>query len=100
MHNNRFTLVLLLLGWEPVFPGVALGEACPKVVFVRDNQIISADADGSNTVKLTSDDTDKEDPKWSPDGHHIVYSSGTGVKFQWRLVVITESGRPIGEALI
>jgi hypothetical protein len=44
-----------------------------KVVFLKGNEVVSANADGSDQRILTHDGVPKERPVWSPDGTKIVY---------------------------
>jgi len=79
-----------------------ISAAAGKVVFVRDHQIVAAEADGSNMRVLVDDSAPKYAPKWSPDGSRIVYridgrSTGDPTSHAI-LVVIDEQGRRIGSA--
>ena len=44
-----------------------------KVVFLRENEVVSVNADGSEQKSLTHDGIPKERPVWSPDGEKIAY---------------------------
>ena len=46
-----------------------------KVVFLKQNEVISVNADGSDQRSLTHDGVPKERPVWSPDGEKIAYLS-------------------------
>ena len=42
-----------------------------KVVFLKENEVVSVNADGSEQKTLTHDGITKERPVWSPDGSKI-----------------------------
>lgn len=53
--------------------------------------IIVADLDGGNALRITQDTGDNEDPTWSPDGRYLVFSSTrTGRSELW---ISTADGR-------
>jgi TolB protein len=49
-------------------------------------------ADGSNPVRLTHSPADDVDPNWSPDGHQIVFTSGSGPETETDLYVMAADG--------
>jgi len=59
-----------LLVFASASSGLAPGN---KVVFLKENEVVSANADGSDQRTLTHDGVPKERPAWSPDGTKIVY---------------------------
>ncbi len=60
----------------------------------RDIYIVSAD--GSSPVRLTDHPADDKEPRWSPDGRHIVFLSlRHGSWALWGVAV--EAGKPTGE---
>jgi len=54
-------------------------------------------ADGSREVPLVQDPTDNIDPRWAPDGKHLLFlSNRTGTYGLWAIRV--ENGKPVGSA--
>ena len=62
--------VLLVFAFASASSGLAPGS---KVVFLKENEVVSANADGSDQRTVTHDGVLKERPVWSPDGTKIVY---------------------------
>ena len=62
-----------------------------RLVFARQSQIWTIQADGTNEVQLTTG-TDKAEPLWSPDGHSIVYATGVPVLMQSELRIMSADG--------
>src|SRR6266545_618207 len=53
-----------------------------RIAFVRyagaaDAEIFVMDADGSNIVRITENEVDDADPRWSPNGTQLLYNSGS-----------------------
>jgi len=70
-----------------------------KVVFLKENEVVSANADGSNQRTLTHDGVPKERQVWSADGTKIAYlttenTSGTP-KALVQIHVMDADGKPI-----
>src|SRR5262245_61607367 len=67
-----------------------------KIVFLKGNDLITANGDGSKVTPLVKDGIPKEEPHWSPDGERIVYRvAGSRLKdpmTHGTLVTITSSG--------
>jgi len=78
---------------------LAFPEVRAKVVFLRGNELFSANADGTGLQQLTHDGIPKSNPTWSPRGDKIAYlvaqdqtpdSSSRG-----EIIIITASGQPV-----
>ena len=52
---------------------ISLSALVDPIVFSRDDDIFSANADATNLRRLTRTRGPEEDPSWSPDGARIVY---------------------------
>lgn len=67
--------VLLLLGAFGIAIAVvsSLSQPAGKVVFLVENEVVSAKEDGSDVKALTKDKVKKGQPSWSPDGARISY---------------------------
>jgi len=66
----RIFALTAALAWTQM---LALAGSAARVVFVRDQQIYTANEDGSDLRQLTKGGTWKKMPKWSPDGREIAY---------------------------
>jgi hypothetical protein len=73
-----------------------------KVVFLKENEVVSVNADGSEQRTLTHDGVPKERPVWSPDGAKIAYLTALSAEDAFRppkvlalINVITADGRPV-----
>lgn len=73
-----------------------------RVVFVRDNEIYTANGDGSNIRRITVDGKQKQWPKWSPDGTRIAYLTegdmSANPKSRSKIEIISASGKHVGTA--
>lgn len=73
-----------------------------RVVFVRDNEIYTADEDGSNIRRITLDGKRKQWPKWSPEGKRIAYLTEGDMranpKSSGTIRTINTSGGQVGSA--
>jgi len=58
---------------------VVIGGA-DKIAFVNANNIYLMNVDGTELTKLTSDNAEKRQLEWTPDGEKILYISGTRVQ--------------------
>jgi hypothetical protein len=71
----------------------------PRVVFLRGNELLTANADGSDVRILAKDSLRKADPRWSPDKGKIVYrvdgERTKDPKTHAMLNVITSDGSPL-----
>ena len=77
----------------------------PKVVFLRDTRIVTADESGANVRELVADGQRKADPQWSPQGDHIVYRTAAGEapgrpQQHAHLVVIRPDGGAVGTVTV
>ena len=81
---------------------LALAGGDSRVVFVRDNEIYTANEDGSSLRQFTSDGKPKQMPRWSPDGTEIAYlTSGdmsANPKSRAKIEIITAGGKRVGTA--
>lgn len=69
-----------------------------KIVFVKDKEIVTANADGSEQKILTHDGVAKESPKWSPDGTKIAYASPSANPKALAVIhVITADGKQVNQ---
>jgi hypothetical protein len=73
-----------------------------KVVFLKEKEVVSANADGSEQKTLTRDGIPKERPEWSPDGTKIAYLTAWSTdnvfhppKALALIHVMTADGKPI-----
>jgi hypothetical protein len=73
-----------------------------KVVFLRENEVVSVNADGSEQKSLTHDGIPKERPVWSPDGTKIAYVTAPSAENVFHppkalalINVIAADGKPI-----
>jgi hypothetical protein len=73
-----------------------------KVVFLKEKEVLSANADGSDQKILTHDGIPKEQPVWSPDGTKVAYVTAMSAEEAFRppkvpalINVITADGRPV-----
>jgi hypothetical protein len=66
----KFVIALVLAAY---FEVIALASSASRVAFVRNNEIYTANEDGSGLRQLTTGGTWKKAPKWSPDGTEIAY---------------------------
>jgi hypothetical protein len=92
--NEIVALALWAATWLAPLP---VAQPNGKVVFLRDDEVISARDDGSNLKVLTSSKVKKNPPSWSPDGDRIVYSvasnsSSPKPKIHANLIVISSDG--------
>jgi len=75
-----------------------------RVTFVRDQQIYTANGDGSGVRQLTTGGTWKKMPKWSPDGTEIAYVTegdrSRDPKSRWKIEVVSRDGQHVGTAPI
>jgi hypothetical protein len=92
-------VLMVAAGWAQA---VALAGGPTRVVFVRRNEICTANDDGSNLQQLTSDSKRKQMPKWSPDGTEIAYLTdgdmSANPKSRAKIEVITVEGKRVGTA--
>jgi hypothetical protein len=51
----------------------AFSQPAGKVVFLLENEVVTAKDDGSDVKALTKDKAKKSQPSWSPDGSRISY---------------------------
>ncbi len=58
---------------------VVLGGA-DKIAFLSNNDIWTANLDGSELIQLTTDGAVKRDMQWMPDGNHLVFINGKCIK--------------------
>ena len=83
---------------------LALAGGTSRVAFVRNNEIYTANEDGSNLRQLTSDGKSKQMPKWSPDGTRIAYLTdgdmSANPKSRAKIEIITVDGKHVGTAPI
>jgi hypothetical protein len=83
---------------------LALAGGASRVVFVRGNEIYTANEGGSNLRQLTSDGKPKQMPKWSPDGMEIAYLTDGDMskdpKRRAKIEIITVDGEHVGTAPI
>jgi len=63
----------------PIPDAVVIGGA-DKIAFVNANNIYLMNVDGTELTKLTSDNSEKRQLEWTPDGAKILYISGTRVQ--------------------
>jgi hypothetical protein len=86
----------VLFGLASASSDLALGT---KVVFLKENEVVSVNADGSEQKGLTHDGVPKERPIWSPDGSKIAYLTAEDAFHQTRALaliqVIDAGGNPI-----
>lgn len=84
---------LLLLGAAP-----ARVSDTGKVVFLKENEVETAKADGSDVKVLTSDHVPKKQPVWSPGGSKIAYltpgTKASNPKTHANIVIINAAGAP------
>jgi hypothetical protein len=83
--------------------GRAVAADRGHVVFVRDNQIYTANEDGSGVVQATSTETKfKQYPKWSPDGTRIAFLTDGDMikdpKSRAKIEIITHDGKRVATA--
>jgi TolB protein len=74
---------------EAAYPG-----SKGRIAFVRDGQVWTMRADGTDQVQLTSGTTTADGPQWSPDGTKILYTRycGSGCKREVRVMNADGSG--------
>lgn len=63
----------------PVLNLPVIGGA-DKIAFVNANNIYIMNVDGTDLTQLTSDNTEKSQLEWTPDGEKIIYLSGTRIQ--------------------
>ena len=64
-----------------------------RLVFERDGQIWTSNADGTGAVQLTTSPTDfSSEPEWSPDGTKIAYKSGSAPPQIQRVRIMNADG--------
>ena len=73
-----------------------------KVVFLKENEVVSVNANGSEQKTLTHNGITKERPIWSPDGTKIAYLTALSAEDAFRppkvlalINVITADGTPV-----
>ena len=73
-----------------------------KVVFLKEKEVLSVNADCSDQKILTHDGIPKERPVWSPDGKKVAYVTASSAQDVFRppkvlalINVITADGRPV-----
>ena len=61
-------------------PSVVVIGGADKIAFVNANNIYLVNVDGTELIQLTSDNAEKQQLEWTPDGDKIIYISGTRVQ--------------------
>jgi Tol biopolymer transport system component len=80
---------------EATFPGKngRIAYASYDAPFPKgDSEIYTINPDGSGKTQLTHNDTDDEDPAYSPDGKKIVYAGQDGPKGDLEIYTINARG--------
>ena len=57
-------------------PAVAVIGGADKIAFVNANNIYLVNVDGTDLIQLTTDNAEKNQLEWTPDGEKIIYISG------------------------
>jgi Tol biopolymer transport system component len=82
---------------SPISPGdpVALADLTGRVVFSRDDDVFTANPDGSAEHRLTRRPGPEFDPSWSPGGTRVAYRDSTsGINDDDEIYVMNADGSP------
>jgi serine/threonine protein kinase len=65
----------------PTLPGPPVIGGADQIAFLSDNNIWTVGADGAGLTQITTDNAEKHDLQWSPDGDSLFYITGKCIHF-------------------